>query len=126
MRFGFDKRPLCCLFVVVCLSRHFLDQYSRVEQPELGFLEYRVPIYGQIFGIPFCTDHPFEPWWDDIEPFEKGSPLMAWKRQVYGGTILGHLLNPWGARVFHPYRALAPIGIKQWASCLATAIARKI
>jgi hypothetical protein len=125
-RFAFDSRPLCCLFVVVCLSKSFLERYSRVQQPELGFLEYRVPIYAQVFGTPFCTDHPFEPWWDDIDPYRRGLPLMAWKRRVYRRTVLGHLLNPWGARVFHPYRELAPIGIQQWMYYLATAAARKI
>ena len=124
--FDFDSRPLCCLFVVVCLSRGFLDQYSRIEQPELGFLEYRVPIYAQVFRVPFCTDHPFEPWWDGIDPFRRDLPLMAWQRRVDRRTMLGHLLNPWGARVFHPYRELAPIGPRQWIYSCARAAARRI
>jgi len=121
---NFDQKPLCCLFIVVCLSRSFLTRYSRVEQPELGFLEYRVPIYAQIFGTPFCTEHPFEPWWDNIDPFREDLVLNAAPRRISRRTILRHLINPKGARVFHPYSRISPIGKVQWARAYASAAFR--
>jgi hypothetical protein len=121
---GFDQEPLCCLFIVVCLSRSFLERYSGVEQPELGFLEYRVPIYAQIFGTPFCTEHPFEPWWDGIDPFSQDLALNALPREIARRTILRHLMHPRGARVFHPYSRISPVGKRQWAQACASAAFR--
>jgi len=118
--FSFDQEPLCCLFIVVCLSRSFLEKYSRVEQPELGFLEYRVPIYAQIFKTSFCIEHLFEPWWDDIDPFRQDLALNAVSRNVSRLTILRHLMNPKGARIFHPYSRILPIGRGQWVRALVS------
>jgi len=124
--FNFDQDPLCCLFVVVCLSRSFLEEYSRVDQLELGFLEYRVPIYAQIFQTSFCVDHSFDPWWDDIEPFRQDLALRAVSRHISRRTMLRHLLNPKGARVFHPYRERLPISRGQLACGLASAAFRGV
>lgn len=52
--YHYNQDPLGCLFIVVCLPRIFLDRYSSIEQPEREFLEYRIPMYAQVFGIPFA------------------------------------------------------------------------
>jgi hypothetical protein len=123
--FSFDQEPMCCLFIVVCLPRSFLEKYSQVDQPELGFLEYRVPMYAQIFQIPFCVDHSFDPWWDDIDPFRQDLALRPVPRGISRRTMLRHLLNPKGSRVFHPYFKRAPISRGQLVCSLASAAFRR-
>lgn len=103
---GFAGEPLCGEFIVVCLPRAFLARYVDIPQPELGFLEYKMPIYAQIFGIPFCTDHPYAPWWGD-DPATRDAPLLARalnseSQDVPLRSVCTHLAWPWGRRIFHP------------------------
>ena len=93
-KYDYNQEPLCCLFVVVCLPRNFMEKYSRVEQPELGFIEYRVPMYAQIFQTPFCTEHPFKAWWagDPASSISRNT-LNAKRKDINIITILIYLLD---------------------------------
>lgn len=114
-KYSYDREPLGCVFIVVCFPRSFLEKYSNVEQPELGFLEYRVPIYAQIFGTSFCVDHPFQiSWFDDSTTSKNGDTLNAKRFDISLITILKHLIDRNGARVFHPYRKVFPWKRSQW------------
>lgn len=134
--YNYNQDPLGCLFIVACFPRIFLDQYSRIEQPELGFLEYRVPIYAQIFGVPFCEDHPFQAWWVDADPvfWAKNPikramnslslrfnpiPLNPAKREISLIPIYRHLNTQSGSRIFHPYEQQFPLKKQQWMGALA-------
>lgn len=128
-KYDFDQEPLCCLFLVACLPKTFLEKYSRVEKPEMGFLEYRLPIYGQIFGIPFCMEHPFKPWWaDDIATKKHPSRkiLKAGGYKIALRTIFKRLLSPKGPRVFHPYIEMYPIGSLEWSQRLLRNITKRL
>ena len=133
--YGYNQDPLGCLFIVVCFPRIFLEQYSKIEKPELGFLEYRIPIYAQIFGISFCENHSFQGWWVDSDPIfgEKNPIRRAWnslylklapnplnpaKREISIIPIYRHLRTEEGARIFHPYEQLFPITKQQWLNSL--------
>lgn len=114
-KYSYSQEPLCCLFIVVCFPRSFLAKYSEIEQPELGFLEYRVPIYAQIFGTPFCVNHPFQAWWPGDSTTSKNKETLNAKRHdVSLIAILRNLLDSNGAKVFHPYRKTFPLNINQW------------
>jgi len=130
-RYDYQEQPLGCLFIVVGFPRKFLEQYSYIEQPELGFLEYRIPIYAQIFGIPFCTNHPFSAWWVDCDPIFSvknplkrafnsiylrlnPNPLNPAKREISLIPIQRHLQNPNGAHIFHPYEKVYPQRKQEW------------
>ncbi len=113
-RYDYNQEALCCLFIVVCFPRGFLEKYSTVEQPELGFLEYSVPIYAQIFKTPFCIEHPFNAWWPGDPTTRSAKTLNAKRHDVTIVTILRHLLNQEGVRVFHPYRKIFPLRKEQW------------
>lgn len=114
-KYRYDQEPLCCLFIVVCFPRSFLAKYSEIEQPELGFLEYRVPIYAQIFGTPFCINHPFQPWWPgDAATSKNKETLNAKRHDVSLIGILRNILDSDGVRVFHPYRKVFPLKNTQW------------
>ena len=84
---------------------------------ELGFLEYKLPIYAQIFGIPFCTAHPYNPWWAD-DPATRSLPLRAKilnadVHKVPLRIVFSHLLSRSGARIFHPYFRTYPLSLKK-------------
>ncbi|MBW4474801.1 MAG: hypothetical protein KME45_31150 [Stenomitos rutilans HA7619-LM2] len=129
--YGYRHDPLGCLFIVIGFPKTFLDQYSKVEEPELGFLEYRIPIYAQIFGTSFCENHPFQAWWVDVEPIFQiknpikravnalslrlnPNPLNPAKREISLIPIAFHLSNQDGARIFHPYEHVFPLSRSQW------------
>jgi len=113
-RYGFEGEPEGYVAVVTCLPRVFLEQFARIERPELGFLEYRLPIYARAFGVAICRDHPFRPWWGAVEPYSARHTLRARPDEISALTILRNLRRSDGARVFHPYWRRAPRGIVGW------------
>ena len=117
-RYGYSADPLCCLSIITCYPRSFLNEFSQIERPELGFLEYKLPIYAQIFRTPICTNHPFKPWWAAVEPFESSSTLRARPVEIGLPTIVSNLMKTNGARVFHPYWHEIPTGPVQWSAAL--------
>lgn len=114
-RYNYEQESLCCGFIVVCFPRDFLQKFSEIEQPELGFLEYKVPIYAQIFGTPICTDHPFQLSWSNPDTAAKNRKILnAENRDISLATIAQNLVKINGARIFHPYRKIFPFQKKQW------------
>lgn len=133
--YAYRQEPLGCLFIVVGLPRTFLDKYADIEQPELGFLEYRIPMYAQIFGTPFCEDHPFQAWWVDVDPTFHAknplkrafnalhlklnpNPLNPARRDISLIPIYRHLSRKTGSRIFHPYQLIFPIQKQQQPTAL--------
>jgi hypothetical protein len=133
--YDYQQNPIGCIFIVACLPRIFLEPYSKIEQPELGFLEYRIPMYAQIFGIPFCENHPFQAWWVDGDPifqatnlFERAinlfhrrlnpNPLNPTRTDISLIPISRHLNTKTGARIFHPYQYVFPLKKRQWLGAL--------
>jgi len=118
-KYNYSQEPLCCLFIVVCLPKSFLDKYavSVIEEAELGFLEYRVPIYAQIFGTPFFTNHNFNPYWEVLPTSTNNMKTLNAKRIDVGIlTIINNLLKSDGVKVFHPYRKIFPFYKWQYPS----------
>lgn len=111
-RFGPVEDPLCCQFIGMVLPRVFLDRYRAIDRPELGFLEYKVPIYAQVFGVPLVADTCFRPWWPEEPGAERsGRParlVHAWPTSVRLPEILVEARRPGGRRVFHPYHGIYP------------------
>jgi hypothetical protein len=110
---GFNGPPLCCEFIVACLPRSFMARYANIAEPELGFLEYKIPTYAQIFGTPLCIDHPHQPWWGDA-PNANSTSLLArtLNAEIHNvplRVIEVHRLWPWGRRIFHPVFDFYPL-----------------
>jgi hypothetical protein len=141
--YDYQQDPLGCIFIVACLPRIFLEPYAQIEQPELGFLEYRIPIYAQIFGIPFCENHPFQAWWVDADPlfhannlFQRTSnslnrrfnpnPLNPTRTDISLIPIWRHLNTQTGARIFHPYQHIFPMKRQHWPSSLLGELRRDL
>lgn len=107
--------PMCCQFIGMVLPRQFLDRYAGIEQPELGFLEYKVPVYAQAFGVPLVPDTCFRPWWPE-EPATSGAKrtdqlMHAWATPVRLPLMMYESLRPGGRRVFHPYHGIYPFDV---------------
>ncbi|WP_448192851.1 hypothetical protein [Azospirillum sp. sgz301742] len=112
-RYGYSGTLWCCLFIIVCLPRRFLNLYVEAGPPEEGFLEYKMPTMARIFGIPACTNHPYQPWWAS-DPSTRSAParsrtLNAVGQDVAFQTILEEAATRGGRRIFHPYRQPAPL-----------------
>ncbi len=111
-RFGAVEDPMCCQFIGLVAPRGFLARYAGIDEPELGFLEYKVPTYAQVFSIPLVPDTCFRPWWPE-EPGTSGvgrtaTLVHAWATPVKLPVMLYESLRPGGRRVFHPYHGIYP------------------
>lgn len=122
--YAYEGDPLCCLAIVVCLPRVFLEPFSKIPRPELGGLEYRIPIYADAFGVPFCWDNPFKPLWAAVERAGFDTTLRAGPVEIWAPTIWSNLRKPDGARVFHPYWRRTPRGFLSWAVALVDSLPR--
>lgn len=108
------RDPLwCCQFVVVGLPRAFFESYAAVKAPECGFIEYRVPTYARIFGLPFCDSREFDCCWPEEPAARRPAPgevtLSAGKETIPLEVICEHLSRRDGARVFHPFDRPFPL-----------------
>ena len=104
--------PQCCQFIGLVLPRQFLRRYAAIDEPELGFLEYKVPVYAQAFGVPLLPDTCFRPFWPE-DPATAGAArsatmLHAWRTPVRLPFMLSEAWRPGGRRIFHPYHGIYP------------------
>jgi len=111
-RHGPVADPLCCQFIGVVAPRPFMERYAGIDRPELGFLEYKLPVYTQVFGTPLVPDTCFRPWWPE-EPATAGAPrteklVHAWATPVRLPVVLAEAHRPGGRRIFHPYHGIYP------------------
>lgn len=111
-RYGVIEDPKCCQFIVMVLPREFLESYVSIDEPELGFLEYKVPMYAQAFGTALVPDTCFLPWWPE-EPATAGakrtaSLMHAWRTPLRLPVVMYERYRPHGRRVFHPYHGIYP------------------
>ncbi len=95
------------LFVVVVFPRVFFEKYLTVEHKELGFLEYKLPTYARIFGIPFF-ERDFGVQWLDVDNGKTGA-INADHFDIPAGNIHRELMKPKGRRMFHPYYKSWPL-----------------
>ena len=104
--------PMCCQFIGMVAPRSFMARYAGIDEPELGFLEYKIPVYAQAFDIPLVPDTCFRPWWPE-EPATTGasrsaSLVHAWATPVRLPVMLLESVRPGGRRLFHPYHGIYP------------------
>jgi hypothetical protein len=89
-----------------------MARYAGIEQPELGFLEYKLPVYAQVFATPLVPDTAFLPWWPE-EPATSNatrtqSLVHAWRTPVRLPVMMYESKRPGGRRLFHPYHGIYP------------------
>jgi hypothetical protein len=127
---GYRGAFQACQFVTAALPRAFLQRHAVVERPELGFLEYTLPVYAAAFGysvrdLPHLTTH----WVGDAAPARRIT-LSASKADIPVTTLVTERLAPAGARLFHPVTRRFPSsrsGLFIWLLAQSAAIViRKI
>jgi len=96
--YNYENELLCCLFIFQIFPRLFFEKYSTVKERELGMLEYKIPIYANIFGIPFYKKDMGVRWHE-----KKIKPLNAIPEEIPEAYIRKELRKKKGWRVFHPY-----------------------
>ena len=112
--YGFTEDPLCCLFIVACLSRRFMGLYVESGPPAVGFIEYRVPTMAKVLGVAFCTHHGFRPWWA-AHPRARWVPQSRRLLKAVGNDVPREVVvkaaRTGRAKIFHPYRSLFPLDL---------------
>jgi hypothetical protein len=96
-RYGYGEQPLCSLFILPAVPREFFEKYLTVSDREYGFLEYKIPVYAKIFGVPFF-ERDLGARWD-----EEARPLSAARMPLSASYVEQELAKPNGWRIFHPY-----------------------
>jgi hypothetical protein len=107
--YGHSEPLWCCLFIVICLPRAFLQRYAAAGPPDEGFLEYKMPTLARLWGTPIRTDLGFDPWWA-ADPSTRDAPLRvrvlnAVGEEISPETVASELARIDGARIFHPFVA---------------------
>ncbi len=125
-KYGFTDAPQCFIAIVLAMPRSFLKKFAQIEARSLGFLEYRLPVYAQIFGTPICTEHAFKPWWGAVETYSVTSTLRALPFEIWVPTILINLIKKRGARIFHPFWRPVPAGIFGWSCAFLRGLQRAV
>jgi len=108
-----EVTPWCCQFIVVCLPRIFLEKFAAAAPPETGFVEYRVPTYAALLGVPFYSDTAFDTVWPgDPEPgpgeIDAARFLNPGIREIPLRRIAVQLVRGDGRRIFHPVERTWP------------------
>jgi hypothetical protein len=110
-RFG-TVEPMSCVFVVAALTRAVLAAYRELPDPEVGFVEYRLPTLAVATGARLVEDERLSSWRPaDLgggPPSRRQRLLNGSRRAVALPTVLSELRKPDGARLFHPYHGLFP------------------
>jgi len=98
--YGYSKStPPCCLFILEVFPRKFFDIYKKVQDKEIGFLEYKIPIYAEIFGIPIYKRDLSVCWTEDHTKFALNARTIG----ITEKFIREQLAQAQGWRIFHPY-----------------------
>lgn len=90
--YGYARELLHCGFIFLVIPRAFFERYAEVPDRELGMLEYKIPTYAEIFGIPFYE-----------KDFGVNAALNAVSQEIPDDFIRRELEKPDGWRLFHPY-----------------------
>lgn len=101
-QYSYIKPLLCCLFILEIFPKRFFKNWAKVPDRQKGMLEYRIPTYAKIFGIPFLK-RDVGVWWFDRDKNENKMPLNALNIEIGKEYILDQLNKKNGFRIFHPY-----------------------
>lgn len=97
--YGYNKKPLCSLFIFAILPRKFFEKYTALADNTVGFLEYKLPTYAKIFWLDFYRK---DIWVRRFQPKGK-CPQNARAEEIRTEYILTELKKKKWRRMFHPY-----------------------
>jgi hypothetical protein len=98
---GFDGVQYACLACGACFPRRFIEEYARIDVPELSNDEVRLPMFGQALGFAL-EDTGFHSWDDPgAERYFNADNLDIRPRDIRREMAVAS-----GRRVFHPFRGV--------------------
>jgi hypothetical protein len=101
-RYGYDAEPLGMLCPGLTLPRRLLEGMDRIDLPELGNDELRLPLMAQLLGVEVRDTGFHRRWFSRWEHrYFNCNELPVSERRIMGQL---HLRN--GRRAFHPYRGI--------------------
>ncbi len=100
--YGYSNRLLCSLFILEIFPKSFFEKWLTVKNKEIGMLEYKVPTYAKIFGIPFYKRN-LGVWWFNKKARRGETALNARGVEIKKEYIEKELDKKSGFRIFHPY-----------------------
>ncbi len=120
--YNYSEEPVFSQPFISIFPREFLDPYSKLEWPIGGYGEYRMPMYAQVFGVPFYRSHHYEVWWpDDPEqrnPSDEERVLTAWQGPLPLKRIMELSAGENGHKLIHPYSRIYPLNALDWLRLL--------
>lgn len=96
----FSKSSFGCIFPAACLPREFLEEYSKLDVPELCNDEVRVPLIAEALGYEL-VDTGFFGEWGSEEVYQY---FNAKGQKIEKQKIKKQLSKSDGRRAFHPVR----------------------
>jgi hypothetical protein len=96
--YGYIGPALGCFFIFQIFPRIFFEKYLTVKNKELGMLEYKVPTYANIFGLPFYKKDVGVDYYGNQQ-----LPMNAAPREIEDAYIRDELRKKDGWRIFHPF-----------------------
>jgi len=96
--YKYRGQPYCCLFIFQIFNKIFFEKYLQVKNKELGMLEYKIPIYSNIFNIPVHECNLGVKWHDN-----NNKAMNAIPKEIPEEYICIELAKNSGYRIFHPY-----------------------
>lgn len=133
--YNYSDEPVFSQSFFCLLPRTFLKPFSESDWSVPGYGEYRMPMYAQAFGVPFCQTHHVDAWWpsdpersqhpiperivesDRIPPYAERT-LTAARIPLPLKVILQLSKAPDGPKLFHPYYRIFPLSITDWMRLL--------
>lgn len=130
-KYKYNDEPVFSQSFFCLLPRIFLEPFSRSDWSVPGYGEYRMPMYAQAFGVPFCQAHHVDAWWpsdpnrsqhpiperivesDRIPPYAERT-LTAARIPLPLKEILKLSKGPNGQKLFHPYYRIYPVSPIDW------------
>jgi len=100
--YDYSNKLLCSLFIFQVFPKEFFDKWMTVEDRGVGMLEYKIPTYAKIFGIPIYK-HDLGVWWFNEKVKRGEAPLNAREVEISQKLIKSELKKEDGFRIFHPY-----------------------
>jgi len=96
-----------CRFILQVFPRSFFEKYLTVKDRSIGMLEYKIPTYSRILGIPVFEKN-LEVWTGEKTRKASRTPLNARPIEIEQDYIREELDLANGARLFHPYYKVWP------------------
>ena len=104
-KYGVQKPYKACLYMLEILTRPFFDNFLKLENKKLGFLEYKDPTLAHAWGLEIY-EQDLGVFWSDWYTRDTAAMIAVGGISVEDDFIIKQLENNDGWRIFHPNHTL--------------------